>query len=487
MLQIVNSFVEGTLQIAQGATKKAANFLEGALARGIPIVLGFFANQIGLNLSSRLKDALVVVREKVDKGLTWVVDKVVVIVEKIVSVGKVVAGKVLGWLGFKKTFTTKDGKSHELYTQGDGESMRFIVKSTPKTLEQLVADRKSELEKENKTNSAKAIENGPRLAALLDVINIKKAINPNLTNYAKAVNRKSDNESSRLKDLINQQMDQILEKLIIAGIDTEGANNIETVVTHTLTSNNTPSTVTAFPLTKIPGNTKGSTPQEKPVGWSFIPPSAKPATNWVGAHLLNHNLHGPGVAWNMVCGTKETNNNMKTEVENTAKKEVLNNPSKQYYFEAKVTYYIAQSPKVNEKPFPEIIYFPMRIDTEFGELKGEKGDFQKAKMIASRPFSQDAPTETKTAMPSFNESTASRLYAASVEAKKIVPNSIMQIIVKARRGIPAQTFGNSVANMINVVENYGIINEGKLTGWLKGTSFETNLISLSQTDIFMDY
>jgi hypothetical protein len=87
MLEIVNSFVEGTLQIAQGATKKAADFLEGALARGIPIVIGFLANQVGLNLSERLKDALEIVREKVDKALTWVIDKLVTLIEKLVGAG----------------------------------------------------------------------------------------------------------------------------------------------------------------------------------------------------------------------------------------------------------------------------------------------------------------------------------------------------------------------------------------------------------------
>ncbi len=83
MLEIVNSFVEGTLQIAHGSTKKAADFLERALARGIPIVIGFLANQVGLNLSERLKDALELIRDKVDKGLTWVIDKLVTIVERL--------------------------------------------------------------------------------------------------------------------------------------------------------------------------------------------------------------------------------------------------------------------------------------------------------------------------------------------------------------------------------------------------------------------
>ena len=134
MLEIVNSFVEGTLQIAQGATKKAADFLEGALARGIPIVIGFLANQVGLNLSERLKDALQIVREKVDKGLTWVIDKVVVIIEKIVSFGKAVAGKVLSWLGLKKEFTMENGDKHTLSLAQSGSKGQLIIESTPMPL-----------------------------------------------------------------------------------------------------------------------------------------------------------------------------------------------------------------------------------------------------------------------------------------------------------------------------------------------------------------
>jgi phage-related protein len=134
MLEIVNSFVEGTLQIAQGATKKAADFLEGALARGIPIVIGFLANQVGLNLSERLKDALEVVREKVDKALTWVIDKLVVIVEKIVSFGKAAVGKVLSWLGLRKEFTMENGDKHTLSLAKSGSSGQLMIESTPMPL-----------------------------------------------------------------------------------------------------------------------------------------------------------------------------------------------------------------------------------------------------------------------------------------------------------------------------------------------------------------
>lgn len=164
MLEIVNSFVEGTLQIAQGATKKAADFLEGALARGIPIVIGFLANQVGLNLSERLKDALELVREKVDKALTWVIDKLVVIVEKVVSFGKMVAGKIMSWLGIEKPFSAEDGSSHRIFISGSESSPVVMVASDPKPiksfLDKFISQKKTPQQKKDAASDAKQyIEN----------------------------------------------------------------------------------------------------------------------------------------------------------------------------------------------------------------------------------------------------------------------------------------------------------------------------------------
>lgn len=491
MLEIVNSFVEGVAEIANGNIKVAADFVERSMVRAIPIVIGFLANQVGLGkVADKLKEVIETIREKIDKAIDWLVDKAVnmgmAILNRLVSMAKSAKDAVLGLLGLKKPFQTKDGKSHSLYTEGSGTATKFIVASTPKTLEELATDRKKTLQDEITANPAKASENNPMIAALDDAVKIKKTIEPILKKYNDAVDNKSDSEANEMKEKINKKMDEILGKLIIAGVETEGSNNVETKVTHSLTSHNRPQKVTAWPLTKIPGNTAGSTPQERPEGWDYIPASANPSTNWVGAHLLNHHLHGPGVAWNMVNGTKETNNNMKTEVENTAKKDIANNPTKQYYFEATVTYYVEPSKVPGIPPFPEKIYFPSKVDTEFGELNGDGGNYTKGKLIASRPFTQDSPTLSKTDMASFNESSASALYDASVKAGLTVSKDIMKLIVEARRTIPTQSFGNNVHNMIAVVDDYAVKNKGKAKDWFKN-NYSGNLVALSNNFIFMDY
>jgi len=158
MLQIVNSFVEGTLQIAQGATKKAADFLEGALARGIPIVIGFLANQVGLNLSERLRDALETVREKVDKGLTWVIDKLVTLVEKLVSFGKAAVGKILDWWKNKKQISD-EGETHTIYFSGSDSAAQLMIKSEPTKYDEYIDKLKIEDSDPKKTEKESAKTN----------------------------------------------------------------------------------------------------------------------------------------------------------------------------------------------------------------------------------------------------------------------------------------------------------------------------------------
>lgn len=78
MLEIVNSFVEGVAEIARGSVESAASFLEGSLARAVPIVIGFLANQVGLGgLGRKIGEMIERVRELVDRGLDWLVDKAV--------------------------------------------------------------------------------------------------------------------------------------------------------------------------------------------------------------------------------------------------------------------------------------------------------------------------------------------------------------------------------------------------------------------------
>ncbi|AXY73793.1 DUF4157 domain-containing protein [Paraflavitalea soli] len=93
MLEIVNSFVEGVVEIASGNISTAANFLERTMARAVPIMIGFLANQVGLSgLGRRIGEMVVVARGLVDRALTWLVNRCVdtafAILDRLLAMGR---------------------------------------------------------------------------------------------------------------------------------------------------------------------------------------------------------------------------------------------------------------------------------------------------------------------------------------------------------------------------------------------------------------
>jgi hypothetical protein len=136
MLEIVNSFVEGVVQIASGNISVAANFLERSMARGVPVMIGFLANQVGLSgLGRRIGEMIGRVRDMVDQALTWLVNRAVDtginLLDRVMAVGRSAAGAVMGWLGFRQQFTTQAGVRHTAYIRQTGNIPQLIIESAP--------------------------------------------------------------------------------------------------------------------------------------------------------------------------------------------------------------------------------------------------------------------------------------------------------------------------------------------------------------------
>jgi len=90
-----------------------------------------------------------------------------------------------------------------------------------------------------------------------------------------------------------------------------------TFVTHTVLSGGRAGTVVALPLTVLPGNTAGSRPRQDPPSWHDVlrfdrgvinrRPYVEGPTHWEQLHLLSERFHGPGESWNLVSGHKIDN------------------------------------------------------------------------------------------------------------------------------------------------------------------------------------
>jgi hypothetical protein len=132
MLEIVNSFVAGVANIARGSIADAANYLENALARTIPVAIGFLANQVGLRgLGTRIGEMIASLREKINGAIDWLIDKALSVGGAILQAGRNAVSAVTNWWNNRQRVTTRDGHQHEMYFEGEGNSATLKIASTP--------------------------------------------------------------------------------------------------------------------------------------------------------------------------------------------------------------------------------------------------------------------------------------------------------------------------------------------------------------------
>jgi len=284
MLEIVNSFVEGTLQIAQGVVQGAADFLERALARGVPIVIGFLANQVGLNLSERLKDALEGVRAWADTALTWLIDRVVTLVEQLIAFGKGVVAKVKEWWRARKEFTTEEGEKHTISFGGEGTSAKLMIASFPETYEQFINGFTIETNDPKKQDKEDAKTKA--LGILVEIDTLK--------NTAGGANDpKSGEKTPDFEDLLEKLADQT--KIFMS--KASGLLDSTPPVYGSLTSAGFGTSMSVVVLSKrgVDGTVAEDIPG--PVFESLLTRHESPGSSrryYRSGHLLSRDLHGPG-------------------------------------------------------------------------------------------------------------------------------------------------------------------------------------------------
>jgi hypothetical protein len=117
ILEFVNAVVDSVAEIAAGSLGKAAQKVEDALARAIPVTIGFLAGLLGLgDISETIKGIIEKIQEPVHAAVKWIITKAVALAK---AVGKL--------LGFGKKEDKEKGSEHPVYDavkQALGEQLR---------------------------------------------------------------------------------------------------------------------------------------------------------------------------------------------------------------------------------------------------------------------------------------------------------------------------------------------------------------------------
>jgi len=321
MLQVVNSFVEGVVEIASGNTKRAADFLEGALHRAMPIVIGFLANQVGLGgIGHRIGELIVSARQMVDEAITWLVNKAVELGSSLLEMGRNAVNAVLNWWQNKKEFTLPNNERHEISTEGsDSAPVIKVASSEPMDMLVLIARKKSSTP-------------GPNAAETL-ALDAAIAKNTTLVDYIKnnrAAVAAGGTAADAIRTGIGNQLDAIKADLITGNALTaaEAALPVTPMPVYGALVNGFGSRMEVNPLTKL-GTTGSGVTASDPVYTDLLfrkRVAGGSNTYYVAGHLLNNNVHGDGAIWQNLTPIANTTNQVhESQVESKVKEAVEKN------------------------------------------------------------------------------------------------------------------------------------------------------------------
>ncbi|MEY2564942.1 MAG: hypothetical protein QOH88_3135 [Verrucomicrobiota bacterium] len=151
IMSMISNFLGSISEIASGNIGAAASAMEDGLKRGLSLVISFLAQLLHLSgITDKIKNALQKIRAKVDavllKVAKWIADKAKKLFGKLKQA-------VSNWWKARKAFVA-NGESHELYFRGEQASAQLTVASSPRPIEEFIAEKEPEAKKDLKKKNA---------------------------------------------------------------------------------------------------------------------------------------------------------------------------------------------------------------------------------------------------------------------------------------------------------------------------------------------
>ncbi|SFA75432.1 eCIS core domain-containing protein [Algoriphagus aquimarinus] len=311
MLEIVNSFVAGVANIARGNIGDAANYLENALARAIPIAIGFLANQVGLRgLGARIAEMIGGLRDRVNAAIDWLIDRAIAAGGALLEMGRNAVDAVMNWWNARVTFTAPDGHEHAIYLEGDEDNQQLMIASNPIQFQTFIGN----VEANNNPEKAEAKQVALSKAQEIDTEK-RRRIDRSLSEEQQEIATTA--KKNRIQELL-QELRPLVEiffgtdrpegppERLLPGTDSVGfGQSMDIKELHLTNKPSDGSTPTQAAQTEYDKLNKRRT--------------SSGASYYIRGHLLNHNIGGPGTWPNMVPLSREGNSTHESTVENQVK------------------------------------------------------------------------------------------------------------------------------------------------------------------------
>lgn len=313
IVDMVNKTLDAVLDIASGALDGPAQILNGAMKKATPAVIGFLGDQVGLGgVADEIKAQIDKLRAKVDKAILAIIDGAKALFAGLVAAVKSIAGKVLDWWK-TKTPIDADGKKLTLITEGSEDEVELSVAASPAKrwsayVNTLPAASKAKPEYAMAMALAKKLEARRQPISKAD----EKKRNKAQDDAAKAM-LVDINALAALIKVLDGNVAEPYSEISYGDTQADGGGGAKAEAT-ILSRKHPP----------------GTTPQDDPPVWQGLADlgaglGQKVRGRWyVQGHLLNHNLGGPGMRFNMTPIAKRSNKEHLASVETAVKEQIAN-------------------------------------------------------------------------------------------------------------------------------------------------------------------
>ncbi|MBT7393551.1 MAG: DUF4157 domain-containing protein [Prolixibacteraceae bacterium] len=417
IIQLVRAFIDGVKAVATGSVSKVANAIENALSMALPVVIGFLASLLGIGgLASKVKKLIRRIRKRIDKAIDKIILKAKKWFKKAGKKVKGAVGKFVKWWKAKKSFKGKDGKNHNLYFSGDGNSAKLMVASNPTAFTDFIISVEVGTDKKKKSAKQQALT----IAGKIDAKKREAVAGANETEKNKNSEKKQKDLNKLLADLAKHA--QILfgtaEGDLPASEISYGSANKGGDIMGTQ--------MTAKILTKK--GDAGSVPtSRKHVAFDkLLKRRLGGSSYYIRGHLLNHNTHGPGKWTNMTPLSKE-GNRLHESVAESKVKAAVSSGSIVYYFVKPVYGRGALNTPENADPKVKEIrsaekYVPHGLEVEAHTLKPKTENFAKKQNLVPKQTIRN-PIDTSIGNYQLTSTSKDRVVLLKDKAQTIVDNT----------------------------------------------------------------
>ncbi len=310
IVDMVNRTLDAVLDIASGALDGPAEILNGAMKKATPAVIGFLGDQVGLGgIADEIKDLVDKLRKKVDDAILAVIDGVKALFASLVAGAKALAGKLLEWWK-SRTKIDADGKKMTLITDGSEEEVRISIEASPaKSWSDYVAT----LPDKVKTTPAYA-----QAMALARKIEARRA----------PIREPDEAKKAQLKDKAAKVMMDDINALVPLIKLLNGNSAIPTSLVAYGGTDSSGGALSAEASILSSKHPPGSEPGDYAQIWNDLADlgagldQAVRKDWYVQGHLLNHNIGGPGMRFNLTPVAKQTNKDHLSTIEAPIKSEI---------------------------------------------------------------------------------------------------------------------------------------------------------------------